>query len=135
MTTTTASSNYGTLLKKGSTVIGEIVTIDPPELINEAVEATSHSSGGWREFIPGGLKEVGEFSATVNFAANATVSGITTDLIAGTISSYTFEFPQGSNWTFSGFVVGFKPESADAQSPEALTAEVKFRPTGQPTLA
>ena len=131
---TDALTNYGTLLKKATTVIGEVVVLDPPELLNEAVEATNHSSGGYREYIPSQLKELSEFTATVNFV---TASGIMNDVVAGTKATYSIEFPDDgtTTWTFDAYVTGFKPESADASSPEALKATVTFRPTGTVTIA
>ena len=141
---TNAKSNYGTLLKVGDAgtptetfaVIGEVVSIDPPEIMAEAIEATNHSSGGWREFIPSGLKEISEFSATINFV-DADVTAIYTDLIAGNLRNYQIAFPDdgSTTWTFGSLVVGLKVLGADATSPEALQAEVKFQPSGANTLA
>ncbi len=139
---TLAESNYGTLLKVGDgdtpeefAVIGEVVTIDPPEIMAEAVEATNHSSGGWREFIPSGLKEISEFTATINFVATA-VDNLYTDLIAGNLRNYKIEFPDDgtTTWTFGALVVAIKVLGADAASPEALQAEIKFQPTGANSL-
>jgi len=136
--TTAANSNYGTLLKIGDggapetfAVVGEIVNIDPPELVNEAVEATNHSSGGWREFVSSGLKELTEFTATINFV-DAKVSALYNLLVAGTVKNYMIEFPDdgSTTWTFAALVVSVKPLGADAGSPETLQMEVKFQPTG-----
>jgi predicted secreted protein len=140
---TSAKSNYGTLLKVGDgqevetfASIGEVVNIDPPELINEAVEATNHGSGGWKEFVSGGLKELTEFTTTVNFV-DAAVTALYNDLVAGTEKNYQIVFPDdgSTTWTFAALVVGIKPMSVDAASPEALQAEIKFRPTGANVLA
>lgn len=132
---TTSVTNLGTLLKKATVVLGEVVSIDPPELMNESIEATNHSSSGWREFIPGGLKELSEFSADVNFTNGVTVSGMLADLQAGTKASYSMTFPNTAVWTFDAYVTKFKPNTADAQSPEVLKATVTLRPTGATTLA
>lgn len=131
---TAAKSNYGTRLKVGptySTDVGEVVSIDPPEIIAEAVEATNQSSGGWCEHVAGGLSELAEFTATINFT-DAYASVIMSDLATATVKSYQIQFPDdgATKWTFSAIVTGFKPLSVDAASPEALQAEVKFRPTG-----
>ena len=133
--TTEAVTNYGTLLKKDTTVLGEVVSIEPPELMNEAVEATNHSSGGWREFISGGLNELGEFTATVNFTSGVTISGFEADVIAGTVDSYSLTFPNTAVWSFDALPTSFKPDTADAQTPDALTATITLRPTGATTLA
>ena len=140
---TLAESNYGTLLKIGDggtpetfAVIGEVVTLDPPELVNEAVEASNHSSGGWREFISSGLKELTEFTATINFV-DADMSALYNLAVAGTVKNYRIEFPDdgSTTWTFAALVTNVKPLAADAGSPEALQAEIKFRPTGANVLA
>ncbi len=131
---TSAKSNYGIRLKVASPYtadVGEVVSIDLPEAMAEAVEATSHSSAGWREFIAGGLKELSEFSATVNFT-DTYVAALYTDFGAGTVKSYQIQFPDdgATKWTFSAYVVALKPTGADAGSPEALQMEVKFQPSG-----
>lgn len=139
--TTDAVTNYGVTLEIGDgatpteafTSIGEIISIEAPELINEAVEATNHSSGGWKEYISGGLKEVSEFKATINYVSTdaASLIGKVED---GTKSNFKMTFPNTDVWVFSALVTTFKPLGADAQSPETLQAEVTFRPTGSSTL-
>ena len=62
-----SQTNYGTLLKKASTSIGSLVSIDPPEYSNPAVESTNHSSAGVRTFVSGGLREMAEFKCTINY--------------------------------------------------------------------
>lgn len=131
---TNAKSNYGTRLKVGAgyTVdVGEVVSIDPPEIIAEAAEATSQSSAGWREHVPSGLKELSEFSVTINFT-DTYAAAIMSDLTTPTVESYQIQFPDdgATKWAFSAIVTSFKPLSADAASPESLQAEVKFQPTG-----
>lgn len=134
-----AESNFGTLLKKevGAvyTVVGEILSIDPPEYLAEAIESTNHSSGGVKEFISGGLTELGEFKCSVNFD-KTTISGFYADIKAGTVGKYSIDFPDTGNtkWKFDALVISLKPGSADAQSPETLQAEVGFQPTGGLTL-
>jgi hypothetical protein len=135
MTASTAVSNYGTLLKKATVTIGEITVLDPPELSNAAVEVTNHSSGGWREFIPGGLKALSPFTAEVNFTNAVTVSGMMSDTVAGTVAAYSIVFPESTTWAFNAFPTSFKPGSADAQSPDALSATVTFQPTSTGTIS
>jgi hypothetical protein len=132
-------TNFGTLIKKeiGAvyTVIGEVVNIEPPEYLAEAIESTNHSSGGDKEFISGGLRELGEFKATINFD-KAVISGFYNDIKAGTVGKYSIDFPDtgSTKWKFDALVISLKPSAADAQSPEALQAEVGFQPTGGLTL-
>lgn len=131
---TLAKTNYGTRLKVGAgytTDVGEVVSIDPPEVTHESVEATHHGSGGWRDHVAGGLKELTEFTATINFT-DTYIAAIYADLAAGTEKSYQIQFPDdgATKWTFSAVVTKLKPLAADAGSPEALQAEVTFQPTG-----
>jgi len=121
-------TNYGTLLKKGSSSIGELVTIDPPEYSNPAVESTNHSSGGVRQFVSGKLREMSEFKATINYAI-ADIATLVTDMVAGTKSSYSVLFPDNTSERFSALVTGIKPLPADATKPETLKAEITFRPS------
>lgn len=123
-----SNTNYGTLLKKGSTSIGELVTVDPPEYSNPAVESTNHSSGGVRQFISGKLREMGEFKATINYDM-ANIATIVTDLVAGTKAAYTILYPDNSSQRFQAIPIAIKPLTADASKPEVLKAEITFRPS------
>lgn len=121
-------TNYGTLLKKGSTSIGELVTIDPPEYSNPPVESTNHSSGGVRQFVSGKLREMGEFKATINYDM-ANIATIVTDLVAGTKAAYTILFPDNSSMRFQAIPTAIKPLTADATKPDVHKAEITFRPS------
>lgn len=123
-----STTNYGTLLKKGSTSIGELVTVDPPEYSNPAVESTNHSSGGVRQFISGKLREMGEFKATINYDM-ANIATLVTDLVAGTKAAYTILYPDNSSQRFQAIPTAIKPLTADATKPEVLKAEITFRPS------
>lgn len=125
MATTT---NYGTLLKKATTSIGELVSIDPPEYSNPAVESTNHSSGGVRQFISGKLREMSEFKATINYDI-ANIALLVTDLVAGTKAAYTILYPDNSSQRFQAIPVAIKPLTADATKPEVHKAEITFRPS------
>lgn len=121
-------TNYGTLLKKGSTSIGELVIIDPPEYSNPPVESTNHSSGGVRQFVSSKLREMGEFKATINYVI-ADIATLVTDLVAGTKSAYTILYPDNSSQRFQALPIAIKPLTADATKPETLKAEITFRPS------
>jgi hypothetical protein len=122
------TTNYGTLLKKATTSIGEVVSIDPPEYSNPAVESTNHSSGGVRQYISGKLREMSEFKTTINYDI-ANIALIVTDLVAGTKAAYTITFPDNSTMRFQAIPTAIKPVSADAQKPDVHRAEITFRPT------
>ncbi len=131
--TSSASTNYGVTLGRGDssggyTSIGEVVSIDPPEYMNTEVEATNHASGGVRQFISGGLKEMGAFKATVNVLP-ADLTTLVSDLEGGTLKTYQVGYPDGGKQSFSAIVTSIKPLAADAQKPDVLKAEVTFRPS------
>lgn len=122
------TTNYGTLLKKATTSIGELVSIDPPEYSNPAVESTNHSSGGVRQYLSGKLREMSEFKATINYDM-ANIATLVTDLVAGTKAAYTITYPDNSTQRFQAIPISIKPLTADAQKPDVHKAEITFRPT------
>ncbi len=124
----TPITNYGTLLKKGSTSIGAVVSIDPPEYMHPAVESTNHASAGVRTFVSGGLREMAEFKCTINYEI-ANIATLVTDLVAGTKAAYTILYPDNSSQRFQAIPTAIKPQPADATKPETLKAEITFRPS------
>lgn len=122
------TTNYGTILSDSDGAIGEVVSIDPPEYMNPAIESTNHSSGGVRQFESGGLREMAEFKCTVNFVP-ADITTMTTDMVAGTKKAYTITFPNTYRERFSALVTSIKPQPADATKPDTLKAEITFRPS------
>jgi len=132
-------TNYGVILgKQDSTsaypTIGQLVSIDPPEIMVAAVESTNHGSGGVREFISGGLREIGEFKATINYV-KANIASLYTDLAAGTKSRYQVAFDSLNAIKFGAIVTGIKPLGAVAKSPDVLQAEITFRPTDSTSIS
>jgi len=121
-------TNYGTLLKKATTSIGSVVSIDPPEYMNPAVESTNHSSGGVRKFVSGGLRQMAEFKVTINYEI-ADIATLTTDLVAGTKAAYTILYPDNSSQRFQAIPTSIKPQPADATKPEVHKAEITFQPS------
>jgi hypothetical protein len=67
----TQGTFYGGLaaLTTGTTLIGNIVAITPPEMSREVIETTVTSTGanGIKTFIAGDLKDMGEISVTVQY--------------------------------------------------------------------
>jgi hypothetical protein len=134
-----AQKSYGTLLKKGAVTVGEIVTVAIPEIVAETTEVTNHSSGGWRQFIPSGLKSLSEFELTV-IATGSLVTSLFADMSSELVTSYTIAYPtttSGSltNWTFLAIPVSVKVSDAKADSPDAATLVVKFQPSGSVVIA
>lgn len=127
-------SDYGVSLSKGESAIGGVTKIDFPELVNEAVESTSHGSGGKKEYISSNLCGLSEFKVTISYAISVSAD-IITDVKAGTSSQYKITFPNTDVWTFNAIPTKFKPIGGDAQKPELLAAEITFQPTGDMTIA
>lgn len=130
-------SNYGILLKKATVLVGEITNLGFPELITEAVEKTNHSSGGNREFISSKLSETGEFTFTMN-VVQANLDIVDADRQAGTVANYQIEYPAAlalDAWVFDAFPTNIAMQDSDAQSPDVLTADITFRPTGGITFS
>jgi predicted secreted protein len=126
----------GTTIKKGTTAIGSLTSIDGVSVSAETVETTAlDTTGGYRTFV-NGLKDAGEVSISGYFT-NTSHMPLYTDFEAGTSSSYTIEFPdraatKGTTWTFSAIVTAFGT-SADLEDLVSFEATLKL--TGKPTLS
>jgi hypothetical protein len=141
-----ATVDYGIQLKRGNgaspevfTAIASVVNLAPPEIMNPAFESTAHDTGGYRTFQSTMLREVGEFTITINYTPSTAQYGATTgllaDVVAGTAKNYQIVFPDSTIWAFSAIATSFAPSAPDATGPDGLKADVTFRPTGTPTLA
>lgn len=137
---TSGTSNYGAQLgyaatSTGSWVgVGELVNLDPPELLAPWVAATNHGSNNRKEFVPSNLIEITEFKAVIAYIASD-VTQMVTDAKAGTKRWYRVLFPNNASWVFQAGCSGVKPLPADAENPEELRAELTFRPTGDATIS
>jgi len=134
-----ATKSYGVLLKKGSTTVGEIVSTGVPEVKVSKAETTNHSSGGWRTYIPAGLKELGEFELTLN-ATGSLVASLYTDMVAETVTAYTVSYPSSTSgsltdWSFLAFPTSVKIVEAKAEKPDAVQIKVKWQASGSITIA
>lgn len=128
-------SGFGTLLKKGSTAIAEIVSIDGPEGERETIDVTHmESPNATREKI-GSLVDAGEVSFEGNFLpGNATQKDLLTELYGGTADTWTIAWSDGSptnDWSFTAIVTKFKP-SAEVGDKLKFTATLTL--TGKPTF-
>ena len=135
-----ADINFGLLLQKEDTplagtytTLGALVDLGLPEILTEAVETTNHSSAGWRQKIPSGLKELAEFDITVDFTS-ALFASIYSDINLKVIANYRIVFSDTllTMWDFAAFPKGIKQDSANAQSPDQLKFTVTFVPSGAP---
>jgi predicted secreted protein len=98
------------------TNVAELVDLSPPSMTKEQVEAThTDSPDGFREYI-GGLKDGGEFSATMNYVpGNATQGnasgGLLNDFLTqSTPRNWRVTFPgsPAMMWTFKAVVTGYE---------------------------
>ena len=133
-----AQTNYGVTLGRedstGFPTIGEVVSVDPPEMSVPAVESTHHGTGGHRTFVSSKLAEIGEFKATVNYV-KANIASLYTDMRAGTVKRYQLAYDSLNADLFGALVTNIKPMTADATKPEVLKAEITFRGTDSFSLS
>ena len=130
---------FGCQLLKGAVVYAQVTNISGPGLSLDTEDVTSHdSTGAWEEVV-GTILRSGEVTMDIVYdPAHAThknaAGGLLYDLAARTqIDTFHLIFSDAAtiDWTFKAFVVGFEPS---APVGGALTASVKFKLTGQPTL-
>lgn len=129
---------FGIALKKAGTAYANVRSISGPGLSLDVEDVTSHdSTGGWEEVVATILRS-GEITLEIVYdPAHAThkyaAGGLLYDLVQRTAIEFTLVFPDAgtTTWTFDAFVTGFEP-SGPVEG--ALTAAVKFKLTGQPTL-
>jgi len=124
----------GTRLEKGAVAYAQVTNISGPGLSLDTEDVTSHdSTGGWEEVV-GTILRSGEVTLEIVYdPGGATHAALLVDLAARTrIDTYTLDFPDAVTiWDFNAFVVGFEPT---APVGGALSATVKFKLSGQPTL-
>lgn len=137
---------YGITLHRGDGAspeqfvkIAQVMELTPPAMTKDSVEVThTDSPDGFREFIPG-LKDGGEFSATVNFLpAEAThgdtAGGMMHDFLNETQArNYQIRYPGSPEvrWTFAAFISNY--ETA-APMDDRITITVTFKVAGKPVI-
>jgi len=135
-TSNTASKSMGTVLKQGLIVVGSLTKIMPPERSTDSKDVTTLDvTDGYKRFLPG-LKDGGEVTLTGFFVfADVGQAALEASLDAGTTDAYSIVFPTtiGATFTFSAFVLKFKVDAADLDTP--LGFEVTLKISGKPALA
>lgn len=127
---------FGTLLKRGVTTIAYVQNISGPGLAADTEDVTTHdSTAAWEEHVATILRS-GEVSIDLEYDPAAAThkyasGGLLYDLVSRTAQTYSITFPDTTAWSFSCFVTGFEP---GAPHDGALTASVKLKLSGQPTL-
>ena len=124
-----AISAHGTLVKRASVTIGELMDITPPSLLRNTFDTTNQNDAD--ESFVVGVKRKGELQFTINFlpsgdSTHGTVSGLMKAYTDGTKDLWQITYPDGSSWSFSGFVVNISPK---APVDGAMQADVTVRPT------
>lgn len=130
---------FSAQFKRGSTAVAYVQSIGGPGLALDTEDVTTHDSpNAWEEHV-GTILRSGEVSLDLEFDPNAAThknasGGLLADLISRTAQTYSIVYPStpAVTWTFSAFVTGFEPS---APHDGALTASVKLKLTGEPTLA
>lgn len=126
----------GTTLKKGTTVIAELTSIDGVSVSADTIETTAlDSEGNYRQFV-NGLKDAGEVSISGHFN-HAAHSPLFEDFEDGTVQTYTIEFPDvltttGTLWTFGAVVTAF---GTSAELEDLVSFEATLKLSGKPTLS
>lgn len=129
-------ASMGTTLKKGTTAVAELTSIDGVSVSMDTVETTTLDTvGGYRTFI-NGLKDAGEVSISGHFVYSAH-NAMMADFESGASSSYTIEFPdriatKGTQWTFTAIVTAFGT-SVDLE--DLISFEATLKISGKPTLS
>jgi predicted secreted protein len=130
---------FGTLFKRSGTTIAAVQSISGPGLALDTEDVTTHdSTAAWEEHVATILRS-GEVSLELVYDPNAAThknasGGLLADLVARASQTYSIVFSSTATvtWEFTAFVTGFEPS---APHDGALTAAVKLKLTGQPTLA
>lgn len=112
------------------TDVAEVVTITPPSMIRESIDATHlESPGKYKEFIAG-LAESGDATITINFVPSAADVLVTAfDAESG---NFQITFPNSVTMTFSGIVTGYE---LGELSVDKMTATFTVKATGKAALA
>ncbi|MFA5526896.1 MAG: phage tail tube protein [Acholeplasmataceae bacterium] len=101
-------TGIGTVLKRGSVAIADVVSINGPGMARDTVDVTTLSSvGGYREFITG-LRDGGTLTFEVLFSKTG-YQALKTDFENDDAETYSVELPDDDSTiiTFDGLVTDF----------------------------
>lgn len=133
-------SNYGTNISlKAATgetfeVINGAYSIPDIDNTEEQIEVTHHGSGPYRERIPSGLSDPGEYTFGMRVDTSDTVQKrLQTMKSAHTKGTFKIDWPDGHYKTFDAYVSGIKRNDADATSPDGINADVTLAIAGNVT--
>lgn len=133
-------SNYGTSIgvKTGTanaySRINGAYNIPDIDNTEEQIEVTHHGSGAYRERIPSGLSDPGEYTFGLRVDTSDSVQqSLKTMKDAHTKATYQIKWPDGHYKTFDAYVTGIKRNDADATSPDGINADVTLAVAGNIT--
>lgn len=107
-----------------------IKKLTPPKIETEEVEVTNSASNGKKQFIAGGLTEIGTMKFDIEYTKNGFSGSLIGYCNSGSMLDWKITFPNAEVWAFPGFVKSFEPTEHDLQKPDYLTAGVEIRPSG-----
>lgn len=116
--------------------IAGVSNIGGPNLSVDTVDVTTHdSTAAWEEHVATILR-TGDLTLDIVYdpagvTHYASAGGVVYRLENRQFTWFDLTFPNGTNWSFSGYVTGFTP---GAPVEGALTAAVTIKITGAPTL-
>lgn len=131
---------YGVELKIATTApstpvaVAKVLDVDFPAQTLELADITNHAStDGYREFIATGVRELGEFQATLLWDdSQATHAKMLT--VLGTTSSVLMSIQDPADQEIIKFQAFIRQISRVAKLNDAYKAQVTIRPTGKPTI-
>lgn len=110
-------------------IVGEAVSIQPPQPVRETVDVTHLSSpNGTREF-KGTLRDPGEAEVTFNFT-DAAYAIASTLFLADDVQKFRIEYPDGATEDFDGIVTGKPSDAIEVDSVRRFSLPIKV--TGLP---
>jgi hypothetical protein len=134
---TNASIGYSSKFEHGDggspevwTRLAEVVTITPPSLQRNGVDATHMASPQrYREFIPG-LKDPGEVSVVLNFIPGNTDQDILFSAFDADIpSNWRITYPNAEIWKFAAYCTGV---TTAVPLDDKMTLTATFKVSGPP---
>lgn len=131
--TTSAESNYGGTFTKGGSLILDCDVLDYPEFSVANLDATTHGDAGVEQRLPGKKLSISTFTLSLPVVSGI-MNSIDTEIDAGTVSACVLELGDVIRFSFDGFFVSYKGESADANSEDVAKMSVVVQPTGGVTV-
>lgn len=119
-------TGIGTTLKIDGSTVANVKSINGPNMSKDTIESTALDTlGGYKTFITG-LKDPGTLTFTLMFDKTGYLA-LKTAFESNTASSIEITLPDGTKFTFSGFVTGL-PLTISAE--DIVTCDVTIQISG-----